>query len=60
MSVSWMYTSSGVGSFGHLSMELLKQLGNFDMVHVAYRGGVPAITAITTTIVVVRASLDCI
>ena len=39
------YTSSGVGSFGHLSMELLKQLGDFDMVHVAYRGGVPAITA---------------
>jgi tripartite-type tricarboxylate transporter receptor subunit TctC len=38
------YTSSGVGSFGHLSMELLKQLGNFDMQHVAYKGGVPAIT----------------
>lgn len=38
------YTSSGVGSFGHLSMELLKQLGKFDMQHVAYRGGVPAIT----------------
>ena len=38
------YTSSGVGSFGHLSMELLKQLGQFDMQHVPYRGGVPAIT----------------
>jgi tripartite-type tricarboxylate transporter receptor subunit TctC len=38
------YTSSGAGSFGHLSMELLKQLGGFDMQHVAYRGGVPAIT----------------
>ncbi len=38
------YTSSGAGSFGHLSMELLKQLGQFDMQHVAYRGGVPAIT----------------
>jgi tripartite-type tricarboxylate transporter receptor subunit TctC len=38
------YTSSGVGSFGHLSMELLKQLGQFDMQHVAYKGGVPAIT----------------
>ena len=38
------YTSSGVGSFGNLSMELLKQLGNFDMQHVAYKGGVPAIT----------------
>lgn len=38
------YTSSGAGSFGHLSMELLKQLGGFDMQHIAYRGGVPAIT----------------
>jgi len=38
------YTSSGAGSFGHLSMELLKQLGGFDMQHIAYKGGVPAIT----------------
>jgi tripartite-type tricarboxylate transporter receptor subunit TctC len=38
------YTSSGTGSFGHLSMELLKQLGSFDMQHIAYKGGVPAIT----------------
>ncbi|MEO6322882.1 MAG: tripartite tricarboxylate transporter substrate-binding protein, partial [Polaromonas sp.] len=38
------YTSSGVGSFGHLSMESLKAQGQFDMQHVAYRGGVPAIT----------------
>lgn len=38
------YTSSGVGSFGHLSMELLKQMGKFDMQHIAYKGGVPAIT----------------
>ncbi|UUZ63181.1 tripartite tricarboxylate transporter substrate binding protein [Polaromonas sp. P1-6] len=38
------YTSSGAGSFGHLSMELLKTQGQFDMQHVAYRGGVPAIT----------------
>ena len=38
------YTSSGPGSFGHLSMELLKQMGGFDMMHVPYKGGVPAIT----------------
>jgi len=38
------YTSSGPGSFGHLSMELLKELGEFDMQHVPYKGGVPAIT----------------
>lgn len=38
------YTSSGVGSFGHLSMELLQQLAGFEMLHVPYKGGVPAIT----------------
>lgn len=38
------YTSSGTGSFGHLSMELLKQMGSFEMQHVPYKGGVPAIT----------------
>jgi tripartite-type tricarboxylate transporter receptor subunit TctC len=38
------YTSSGVGSFGHLSMELLQQLAGFEMQHVPYTGGVPAIT----------------
>ena len=38
------YTTSGAGSFGHMSMELLKEMGQFDMQHVAYRGGVPAIT----------------
>ena len=38
------YTTSGAGSFGHMSMELLKDMGKFDMQHVAYKGGVPAIT----------------
>ena len=38
------YTSSGAGSFGHLSMELLQQLAGFEMQHVPYKGGVPAIT----------------
>lgn len=42
--LSLNYTSSGTGSFGHLSMELLKQMGSFDMQHVPYKGGVPAIT----------------
>ncbi len=41
---SMNYTSSGVGSFGHLSMELLQQLAGFEMQHVPYKGGVPAIT----------------
>lgn len=38
------YTSSGQGSFGHLSMESLKQLGQFEMSHVPYKGGSPAVT----------------
>ena len=38
------YTSAGTGSFGHLSMELLKQMGGFDMQHVPYKGSAPAIT----------------
>ena len=38
------YTSSGVGSFGNMSMELLQDVAHFKMQHVAYKGGVPAIT----------------
>lgn len=38
------YTSSGAGSFGHLSMELLKQIGGFDMQHVPYKGAAPALS----------------
>ncbi|QQX86624.1 tripartite tricarboxylate transporter substrate binding protein [Cupriavidus necator] len=37
------YTSAGVGSFGHLSMELLKQTAGFDMQHVPYKGAAPAV-----------------
>lgn len=37
------YTSSGTGSFGHLAMEQLKDLGGFDMLHVPYRGSAPAV-----------------
>ena len=38
------YTSSGTGSFGHLSMEQLKDLGGFNMQHIPYRGSAPAVT----------------
>ena len=36
------YTSAGTGSFGHLSTELLKNLGQFDIQHVPYKGSAPA------------------
>jgi len=38
------YTSAGIGSFAHLSMELLKQMAKFDMQHIPYKGSVPAVT----------------
>jgi len=38
------YTSSGPGSFGHLTIETLKDLGHFDMQHIAYKGAAPAMT----------------
>lgn len=37
------YTSSGIGSFGHLSMEQLKATAKFDLQHVPYRGGSAAL-----------------
>ncbi|MCZ3100026.1 tripartite tricarboxylate transporter substrate-binding protein, partial [Acinetobacter baumannii] len=38
------YTSAGNGSFGHLSTELLQNLGGFDVQHVPYKGSAPAIS----------------
>ena len=38
------YNSAGSGSFGHLSTELLKSQGKFDMLHISYKGSAPAIT----------------
>ena len=37
-----LYTTSGAGTVGHLTIELLKAQGSFDMQHVPYRGGAPA------------------
>lgn len=36
------YASGGAGVPGHLSMELLKSMGRFDMNHVPYKGPAPA------------------
>ncbi|WP_370679832.1 Bug family tripartite tricarboxylate transporter substrate binding protein [Comamonas sp. GB3 AK4-5] len=38
------YNSAGTGSFGHLSTELLKSQGKFEMLHISYKGSAPAIT----------------
>ena len=38
------YASSGTGSGGHLTVELLKSMANIDLVHVPYSGAAPATT----------------
>ena len=40
------YAAPGVGSLGHLAGELFKSMTGVEMVHVAYKGGGPAITAL--------------
>lgn len=42
----WSYGSVGVGSVGHLGMELLKTKTNIDPVHVPYPGNPQVITAL--------------
>jgi tripartite-type tricarboxylate transporter receptor subunit TctC len=38
------YASPGLGTPGHLSFELLKQLAKLDVIHVPYRGAGPGST----------------
>lgn len=40
------YASAGSGSTPHLSLEMLKTMAGVDMVHVPYKGGGPAVTAV--------------
>jgi tripartite-type tricarboxylate transporter receptor subunit TctC len=43
---SLTYGSGGVGAASHLGVELLQLTGGFQMLHVAYKGSNPAITAV--------------
>jgi len=40
------YASSGVGSSLHLAAELLKRMAGFELTHVPYKGGAPAMNAV--------------
>ncbi|MDB5865115.1 MAG: LacI family transcriptional regulator [Betaproteobacteria bacterium] len=40
------YASSGSGSGGHLANELLNSMANVKMLHIPYKGGGPALTAV--------------
>ena len=41
----YTYGSSGIGGAGHLAGELLKMMAGVDLVHVPFKGGGPAMTA---------------
>ncbi|AEC22103.1 hypothetical protein PT7_3563 [Pusillimonas sp. T7-7] len=40
------YSSGGVGTHNHLTLALLAKTANLDMLHVPYKGGGPAVTAL--------------
>ena len=40
------YSSGGVGSATHIGVELFKSMAGIDLVHVTYKGGAPALTAL--------------
>ena len=41
-----IYASTGIGSANHLAAELFKSMAGIDMVHVPYKGGAPALSAL--------------
>lgn len=40
------YSSPGVGTVGHLMVELLKDRAQIDLVHIPYKGGAPSLNAV--------------
>jgi tripartite-type tricarboxylate transporter receptor subunit TctC len=43
-----VFSSSGAGTSSHLTMEMFKSAAKIDMLHVPYKGGNPAVTAVIT------------
>jgi tripartite-type tricarboxylate transporter receptor subunit TctC len=43
-----VFSSSGAGTSSHLTMEMFKSAAKIDMLHVPYKGGNPAVTAVMT------------
>lgn len=43
-----VYSSGGAGGASHLGMELLKMLGGISMLHIAYKGTAPGLTAVAS------------
>ncbi|MGZ5260860.1 MAG: tripartite tricarboxylate transporter substrate binding protein, partial [Burkholderiales bacterium] len=43
-----IYSSSGAGTSAHLTMEMFNSAAKLSMLHVPYKGGAPAVTAVVT------------
>ena len=41
-----IFASSGAGTSSHLAMEMFRYMGGFEVLHVPYKGGGPAVTAL--------------
>lgn len=50
------YASVGLGSFAHLAMEMFDQMAGTKLVHIAYKGFAPAVTAVLSGEVEILAS----
>jgi len=60
------YASPGVGSIGHLVMEIFRERAQLDLVHIPYKGGAPVLSAVianevqvtTSDIVIARTQME--
>lgn len=43
-----VFSSSGAGTSSHLAMEMFKSAAHIDMLHVPYKGGAPAVSAVVS------------